>query len=81
MSKSLPVDVNNSANNLRMTHICPLRKEKGRWATGYECETANVITVVKVLLTDPVTKRCGRCRLTISCSDETKKGGRGAESG
>ena len=40
-----------------------------------------LITVVKVLLTDPVTKRCGRCRLTISCSDETKKGGRGAESG
>ena len=32
------------------------------------------ITVMKVLLTDPVTKRCRRCRLTISCSDETEKG-------
>ena len=35
------------------------------------------ITVVKVLLTDPVTKRCRRCRLTISCSDETEKRGGG----
>ena len=36
-----------------------------------------LITALKVLLTVPVTKRCGRCRLTISCSDETKKGGEG----
>ena len=46
-------------------------------AAGYEYDSAYVITVVKVLLTDPVTKRCRRCRLTISCSDETKKGGKG----
>ena len=28
VSKSLPVDVNNSAGNLRMTYICPLRGKK-----------------------------------------------------
>ena len=79
VSKSLHVDLNNSADNLTKTHIPPLRRKKSLKPGAMDVILLMLITVVKVLLTDPMTnKRCRRCLLTIPCSDETKKkGGKG----
>ena len=81
VSKSLHVDLNNSADNLTKTHIRPLRRKKSLKPGSMDVILLMLITVVKVLLTDPMTnKRCRRCLLTITCSDETKKkGGKGGQ--